>query len=198
MKWIYQWFILAVWKDQEGKKDGKKVNVLCIFDRNHERSVVVLDHFTDFKGIYLIVEYNIENEDGILIEGKGIYYLKTKISTQNQSSASLKLRKYLPKHGKWPSQHLCLKINSEFHAGKIPANNIWESSHVQSCFIQQKAYLCLRPYSLDNTLNRASSAWESFNIRQKLGLFVLGVTHILNLPTYSLRQISASEWVGLY
>ena len=27
---------------------------------------------------------------------------------------------YLPKHGKWPSQHLYLKINSEFHARKNP------------------------------------------------------------------------------
>ena len=25
---------------------------------------------------------------------------------------------YLPKHGKWPSQHLYLKINSGFHARK--------------------------------------------------------------------------------
>ena len=32
-------------------KDGKKVNVLCIIDLNHERSVVVLDHFKNFKGI---------------------------------------------------------------------------------------------------------------------------------------------------
>ena len=27
---------------------------------------------------------------------------------------------YLPKHGKWPSQHLYLKINSRFHARKNP------------------------------------------------------------------------------
>ena len=32
-------------------KDGKKVNVLCIVDPNHGRSVVVLDHFRNFKGI---------------------------------------------------------------------------------------------------------------------------------------------------
>ena len=32
-------------------KEGKKVNVLCIFDRNHRRSVVALDHFRNFKGI---------------------------------------------------------------------------------------------------------------------------------------------------
>ena len=30
---------------------GKKVNVLCIVDQNHERSVVVLDYFRNFKGI---------------------------------------------------------------------------------------------------------------------------------------------------
>ena len=32
-------------------KDGKKVNILCIVDRNHERHVVVLDHFSKFEGI---------------------------------------------------------------------------------------------------------------------------------------------------
>ena len=32
-------------------KDGEKVNILCIVDRNHERCVVLLDHFRDFKGI---------------------------------------------------------------------------------------------------------------------------------------------------
>ena len=56
----------------------KKVNVLCIVDRNHERSVVVLDHFRNFKGIQLIVEYNTENEEGILIQGKGKYCSKLK------------------------------------------------------------------------------------------------------------------------
>ena len=56
----------------------EKVNVLCIVDRNHERYVVVLDHFRNFKGIQLIVEYNIENEEGILIQGKGNYCSKFK------------------------------------------------------------------------------------------------------------------------
>ena len=32
-------------------KDGKKVNVLCIIDQNHDKSVVVLDHFGNFTGI---------------------------------------------------------------------------------------------------------------------------------------------------
>ena len=70
------WFILAIWKALESTKDGKKVNVLCVVDRNHERPVVVLDHFRNFKGIFLIVEYNIENEEGILIQGKGNYCSK--------------------------------------------------------------------------------------------------------------------------
>ena len=39
----------------ESTKDGKKVNVLCIVDQNHERPVVVLDHFRNFKGIQSIV-----------------------------------------------------------------------------------------------------------------------------------------------
>ena len=32
-------------------KEGKNVVVLCIFDQNHSRSVVALDHFRNFKGI---------------------------------------------------------------------------------------------------------------------------------------------------
>ena len=51
-------------------KDGK-VNVLCIIDKNHERSVVALDHFRNFKAILLIVEYIIENKEGILIYPAG-------------------------------------------------------------------------------------------------------------------------------
>ena len=62
-----------------GKYKGwEEGNVLCIVDRNHERSVVVLDHFRNFKGIQLIGEYNMENEEGILIQGKGNYCSKLK------------------------------------------------------------------------------------------------------------------------
>ena len=50
-----------------------------------------------------------------------------------------------------------------------------ESSHVQWFFIQQKGHLCWQPCSLDNTLNRSSSAGESFKIKEKLCLFVLGI-----------------------
>ena len=35
----------------ESTKDRKKVNVLCIVDGNHERSVVEIDQFRVFKGI---------------------------------------------------------------------------------------------------------------------------------------------------
>ena len=38
-------------KGLESTKHGKKVNVLCIVDRIHEKYVVVLDHFRNFKGI---------------------------------------------------------------------------------------------------------------------------------------------------
>ena len=74
---------------------------------------------------------------------------------------------------------------------RTPSNNIWKWS-----FIQQKVHLCLRPSSLDDTLNRPSSTWESFKIRQKLGLFVFkGHSHIEF--SHSLRQIDTSGWVGL-
>ena len=58
-----------------------------------------------------------------------------------------------------------------------------------------KAYLCLRPCSLDNRLNRPSNAWESFNIRQKLGLFVLGVIHMLNYWDFPQFASYWHKWV---
>ena len=107
------------------------VNVLCIIHQNHERSVAVLDHFRNFKGIYLIVDYNIENEEGMFIQGKGHFCSKLK-KGKLKTNKLLKLlgildeqqvwncrNMYLPKHGKWPSQDLYLKINSGFHASSV-------------------------------------------------------------------------------
>ena len=66
------------------------MNVLCIVDRKHERSVIVLDHFRNFKGIWLLVEYNIENEEGILIQEKRNYCSKFK----KENLTAKKLWKY--------------------------------------------------------------------------------------------------------
>ena len=73
-------------------KGGKQVNVLCIVDRNRERSVVVLDR--SFKGIQLIVEYNIKNEKGILIQKKGNFSLKLK-RRKLKSKKLLKITRYI-------------------------------------------------------------------------------------------------------
>ena len=54
-----------------------------------KKSVVVIDHFRDFKGIQLIVEYNIENEEGIPIKGKRNYCQKL------QKKEKLKTKKLL-------------------------------------------------------------------------------------------------------
>ena len=72
----------------------KEVKLLCIVDRNQERSVLVLDHFRNFKGIQLIVEYNIENEEGILIQGKGNYCLKLK-KGKLKTKKQLKITRYI-------------------------------------------------------------------------------------------------------
>ena len=46
------WMVHTCNMKSSGKdENGKKVNVLCIVDQNHERSVVVLDYFRNFKGI---------------------------------------------------------------------------------------------------------------------------------------------------
>ena len=51
-------------------KDGKKVNVLCIVDQNHERSVFVLDHFRNFKDIYTLNRPSPGVHERVLILGK--------------------------------------------------------------------------------------------------------------------------------
>ena len=92
---------LAILKALESTKDGKvnhlafilQWKILCIVDRNHERSVVVLTHFRNFKGIYLIVEYNIENE-GIFIQGKGNYCSKLK-KGKLKTKKLLKITRYI-------------------------------------------------------------------------------------------------------
>ena len=70
------------------------MNVLCIVDQNHERSVVALDHFRDFKGTQLIVEYNIENEEGILIQEKGNYCSELK-KGKLKTKKLLKIARYI-------------------------------------------------------------------------------------------------------
>ena len=43
--------ILAIWRALESGTEGKKVSVLYIVAWNQERSVVVIEHFRNFKGI---------------------------------------------------------------------------------------------------------------------------------------------------
>ena len=103
---------------------------------------------------------------------------------------------YLTKPGKGLSPESISKNKYWIPWLKESQTTISESSHIQWCFIQQKAHLCFRPYNLDNIpLNRPSIAWESLNITQKLGLFLLGATHILNLPKVCIKLMQVVEWV---
>ena len=75
----------AIWRALEITKDGKKVNILCMGDRNYERFVVLQDHFRNFKGIYSIVltilkieEYFIQGEEIIVRNWKNRGKLNTK------------------------------------------------------------------------------------------------------------------------
>ena len=163
----------------------------------------------------MIVEYNIENEEGILIQGKGNYcsklkkgklktkkllkitrYIRWTRALSTISRASLKLRKYVfTKTWKVAATASISENKLLVPCQKESRATTSESSNVQWFSIQQKVYFCLRPCSLDNTLNKPSSAWESFNIRQKLGLFVLGVTHMSNLPTDCVKLMRVGGWV---
>ena len=84
--------------------------------------------------------------------------------------------------------YMSLKINSGFHARKNPKQQCTKNSCIRlsDCsFCKKCPYVYSHGVCRSYTEQTISSAWESFNIRQKLelGLFALGVTHILNLPT---------------
>ena len=94
-------------------------------------------------------------------------YIRWTRALSTVSRTSLKLRKHEKQNMKrgCHSIYIYLKINSGFHTQKGSQATTSESNHVQWSFIQPEAHLCLQSCSLDNTLNRLSSAWESFNIR---------------------------------
>ena len=156
------------------------------------------------------MEYNIENEEGILIQGKGNYCsklkkgkLKTKkllkitiLGEQEHSVQSADRNKavqiwpwgnmYLPKPVKWPSQHLYLQINSGFHARKNPKQQYLKVITSRSVMLHSAKsaliFTTMQPrYWTDNHLAQ-EKVW------QKPGLFVLrGNSHILNLPTVCIK-----------
>ena len=73
---------------------------------------------------------------------------------------------YLPKPGKWPSQHLYLKINSGFHARKNPKQQYLKVVTSRSVMLHSAksalVFTTTQPSGVDNR-NRPFSAWESFN-----------------------------------
>ena len=133
----------------------------------------------------MVVEHNIERRE-YLSRGEGNYcsklkkrlkikkllkftsYIRWTRALSTIIRASLKLREYVfTKTWKW-SCILASISENWVPCQKESQTASSESSHVQWSFIQKKAYSCLRPCSLDNTLNRPrTSAWESFNVRHK-------------------------------
>ena len=89
-----------------------------------------------------------------------------------------------------------LPISSENKCQKESQGTMSESSHVQWCFHSAKStfmFTTMQPrYITEQTIRVVR---ESFNIRQKLGLFVLGFTHILNLPTVCIKVTRVCGWV---
>ena len=80
--------------------------------------------------------------------------------------------------------------NSGFHARKNPRQHLKVVIFGDASFSKKHIYVC--DHAAKITLNRPSSAWESFNIWQKRCLFVLGITQISNLPTVCIKLM----WVG--
>ena len=101
---------------------------------------------------------------------------------------------YLPKHGKWPSQHLYLKINSGFHARKNPKQQYLKVvAFSDPLFPKKHIYV----YDHAAQITHWTDHHSVHDIRQKLGLFVLGVTHSHIKSSHSLDQIDVNGWVGL-
>ena len=141
----------------------------------------------------MTVEYNIENEEVILIQGKGNYcskFKKGKLKTKKLSKITLLAEQkhsvqsadrnkavqvwhwgniVFTKTWKMSITSSCLKINSGLHAKKNPKQQYLKVVTSRSVMLHSaNELLCFQPCSLDNTLYKPSSAWENFNIRQCL------------------------------
>ena len=129
---------------------------------------------------------------------KTIRYIRWTRFLSTVRRTSLKLRKYVFTK--------TIKSGRRFIA-IWTENKHWVKCHARKNLKQQymkvvsfsdpslsKKCICLRPCSLCNTLNTPSSGWESFNIKQKLGLFVLRVTHISNLPIVCVKLMRVGGW----
>ena len=86
------------------------VNIICIGDQSHERSVVILDHLRNFTGIQLIVEKNIKKEEGKLIQGQGSYYCSKLKKGKSKTKSCSKLLCQMSKSCQYnqqtePNQH---------------------------------------------------------------------------------------------
>ena len=134
----------------------------------------------------MIVDYNIENEEGMLIQRKRNYCSKLKkgklknwktlLSILDEKEPSVQSTEQVWSWGNTyfnlPSKTWKVIVTASISEnkylvgsmpGRTPSNNIWK--YLKWSFIQQKGHLSLWPCSIDNTLNRpSSSAWESFNI----------------------------------
>ena len=109
---------------EELQEDGKKVNELYIVDRDHQRSVVVVDHSRNFKGI----------QGELLLKTKKLSKLIYQIDKSphyNQQAEPKQCKSefeemYSSKPGNWPSQHLYMKVNTGCLAvEKIPLKKLF-------------------------------------------------------------------------
>ena len=148
MEWIYECLPCNMKSSGKYKRWKEAECTLHHWPKSWERSVVVLDHFRNFKGILLIVEYNIKNEEGTLIQEEGNYclelkkgklktkkllkitrYIKWTRALSNISRASPKLRKYvftLTWKGGITASISENKYLLGFMPERIPSNNIWK------------------------------------------------------------------------
>ena len=162
-------------------------------------------------------------EDRILIQGKGSYCSKLK-KGKLKTKKSLKITSYiirwtrepsvqsaeqvwswgnmyLPKHAKWSSQQhlLYLKMNksSGFHARENPKQQYLNVvTFSDPSFSKKHIYVYdhkakITHHWTDHTVHEK----VCFIIRQKLGLFVLGITHISNLSTICIKLMWVGGWV---
>ena len=131
------WMIYICRSDLEStvRGDRKKVNVLYIVDWNNKRSVIAVNHFRNFKGIWLMVVtmekylsrkkklmFEIEKKESQKLKSLSkftIYILDEQEPSVRSAANRTKTVQvwscrmtYLPKSGNWPLQHIWKKVDS--------------------------------------------------------------------------------------
>ena len=105
---------------------------------------------------------------------------------------------YLPKHGKWPSQHLYLKINSGFHARKNPKQQYLKVVTFSDASFRKKHIYVSQPAIICSKLTTETLEQDVIDVVLVSLLLTLNIFHTFILVAISIFNYEQANAVYVY